>query len=174
MKYCKNILIFLTLISSIFANDSLIIKEIMKLNGYKKFDMAGVAEFAGTQAISFNVNYVDPLRDMEDGDIHAYSLDTIPPSISQLKSLRVINIKGNTKLPQLSVSSIFPKMNEIRIISADYEQLPEMIRNMPNLRALSVKLTPVEKIPEWIGDLSKLEFISFEGVPPVAGIVQMQ
>jgi hypothetical protein len=137
----------------------------MELNGYRKFEYSGVAEFAGASAISFNINYVDPLREMEGEDVQAYSLDTIPPSIGKLKSLRVLNIRGETKLPQLAPSVVFPQLTEVRILNSGFEEMPPLIRNMPNLKALTVRLTPIESVPVWIGELSQLEYLSFESVP---------
>ena len=165
MKHISALLLILFSIFNAFSNDSTVIAGIMKMNGYKKFNYDGISEFMNGRAISFNVDYVDPLRESGGTEIPTYSLDTVPLEFSQLSMLRSLNIRGDVKFSELSRNIKFNELTEVQIFNSGLESLPSIIRNMPNLKTLVIKMTPISEIPKWIGELSQLEYISFEGVP---------
>ena len=101
-------------------------------------------------------------------ELHSLKLKEIPLPVFEFDFIKSLSILNQTELDLSGLNHL--KTDEIEVLNLDchLRELPAAIAKMKNLRVLSISgfmgtTNRVEEIPDWIGELSKLEELHLAG-----------
>lgn len=118
----------------------------------------------GTLALSLEVlmieaNFISPF---------AEKINNIPPSIARFKNLKKLSLKDQVyeKLP-LAFWTNLTKMEELNLMGALLQEIPEEIKNMTELTSLNVKSNEIKSVPMSLAELKKLKEFNISYNPDI-------
>ncbi len=95
--------------------------------------------------------------------LELYDITALPEEISNLKSLRILNLRENYDLSNINGLTNVNSLEEILLASTVLEKLPSGFGNLENLKNLELRLgTKLEDISS-LNDLNKLTFLDLTG-----------
>lgn len=84
---------------------------------------------------------------------------TLPASLGQLKSLRVLSVDDSVR-PKGEFPPVIARLEklvELRFSRQALTEVPAEIRKLKNLKSLDLSSNELKEIPEWLGELKSLE-----------------
>lgn len=86
-------------------------------------------------------------------------LTDLDPSLGQLQQLEALYLHGNA-IPVASIDRILPQLTKLQHLSFDVvnaDPFPTGIRQLPQLRSLSLRIRPQHIVPAWLNEFTDLE-----------------
>jgi len=143
-----------------YFDDSLVVQKIIDINGFKNISVSQLSDSLGGRitSIDFTVVYLSSVLQPP--------LDTLPPEIGYLDSLKILRIVSNNLMPHREFSipteiGNLSALKELRIVLSDSGvNLPSKIWDLKSLEILCLMGIKIDSIPPEIANLTSLRHLN--------------
>ncbi|KAI9215608.1 hypothetical protein POPTR_T126506v4 [Populus trichocarpa] len=103
---------------------------------------------------------ISKLKHLRYLDLSWSDLVTLPEEVSALLNLQTLILKRCQQLASLPDLGNLKYLRHLNLEATRIERLPESLERLINLRYLNIKYTPLKEMPQYIGQLAKLQTLT--------------
>ncbi|KAL9349271.1 hypothetical protein Peur_056526 [Populus x canadensis] len=103
---------------------------------------------------------ISKLKHLRYLDLSWSDLVTLPEEVSALLNLQTLILKRCKQLASLPDLGNLKYLRHLNLEATRIERLPESLERLINLRYLNIKYTPLKEMPQYIGQLAKLQTLT--------------